>query len=272
MFQLSYFIASSGIGRALAIHFSDLKFQVYAVARREQKLEELKSETKYPENIHTFKFDLTDWNNIGALTDNFVNEGSEPPKFDFVVQNAGTLGQMKPFGELDAGKWKAAYDLNVHSPLFLAQKMLNENMFAAGARILHVGTGAAHVAIPSWLPYCTTKTAFFAMYRCLAAEFKQLGVDVSIASFMPGVVESEMQQAIRSTDENDFPMKQMFVDFKKEMKKMAEEKNYAPPEDGVDNAFNVAKFVEFLLLETNKEEYEKEWDIREKSLFARWIK
>ena len=49
--------ASSGIGKALAIKFSNEGWQVAASARRENLLKELNK--KYP-NIHSFALDVTD--------------------------------------------------------------------------------------------------------------------------------------------------------------------------------------------------------------------
>ena len=61
--------ASSGIGKALAVKFSNEGWQVAASARRENLLGEL---NKNNSNIHSFPLDVTDKNQCKKIFDRFV--------------------------------------------------------------------------------------------------------------------------------------------------------------------------------------------------------
>ena len=51
--------ASSGIGRDIARYLSSLGYEIYAVARREERLNELKAELKTP--VHPITADVSNY-------------------------------------------------------------------------------------------------------------------------------------------------------------------------------------------------------------------
>ena len=110
-------------------------------------------------------------------------------------------------------------------------------------------------------------------YRCLALE---LAPSVLVGSCKPGIVDTEMQDAMRLATEEDFPNVTFFKKLKTEKEKTFDaEKDLKPhfPETGrLDTPENVAHFCWFLLNKTNSEEYSsQDWDIRDQAIANRWL-
>ena len=78
----------------------------------------------------------------------------------------------------------------------------------AGARlrILNISTGAAHRPLPGLAAYCASKAAAVMILDCLAEERP----DVAIEHIDPGVLDTDMQSVLRSTDDLALPARQTF--------------------------------------------------------------
>jgi len=239
---------------------------VLAVARREEKLKETQALGE-PGKIDIVAADVATEEGRQAIADAVEASGQ---KLEFVVQNAGVIGKVSSAMNIDYDSWRNAFAVNVDAPLFLTQRL--EEHLAPSARILHIGSGAAHNAMDGWTAYCSTKAAFFMMYKCLAKELGKKGI--LVGSVKPGIVESPMQEEIRKAKTEDMEMADQFREFKaNEYSGPDPDQPHAPPKGGLDTAANAAHFVHFLLTETSAEEFvDKEWDIREEFHHSRWVK
>jgi len=156
--------------------------------------------------------------------------------------------------------------------VFLLQA-LQPHLRRPGARVLHIGSGAAGKAVGGWTAYCASKAAFLSVYRCLSQELRPEGVHVG--SVRPGIVDTPMQGAIRSADEDAMPDVDFFRSLHKAVKggSGGGDKPRAPPSDSLDSAENVGAFLRFLLLEAGEDEFSaEEWDIRDDSHHGRWVR
>ena len=93
------------------------------------------------------------------------------------------------------------------------------------------------------------------IYKVLASEVSHLGI--AVGSARPGVVDTPMQDLIRQKTSAEMPDVSRFQIMKKQG-------SLVNPED-------VAKFLDWLLHETNDVEFsEQEWDIRDEVSLHRW--
>jgi len=249
------------------VFFSKNGYGIVAVARRQEMLEETKK--------------LGESNNFNLVCANVATpEGRDaiakavhqfcPKKLNFIIQNAGVIGNITKIENIDYDSWRSAFAVNVDAPLFLTQKLLPE--LAKDARILHIGSGAAHGPLAGWGTYNVSKAAFHMLYRCLEKELGPKGIHVG--SVKPGIIETNMQETIRAASQEDMALVDRFKFFKENEYKGADAlKPHKPPKDGLDTPENVAFFVNFLLNDVSSEEFtEKEWDIRDEDNHDRWIK
>ena len=126
-----------------------------------------------------------------------------------LINNAGTLGPARPIGGADPAETIAAVNLNVTAPILLTDAVVRARPADADLRVAHVSSGAGRRPLEGWSVYCATKAAVDMHAQTLAAE-KLDGVRV--AAIAPGIVDTDMQATIRSSD--DFPAREQFVEYK----------------------------------------------------------
>lgn len=131
----------------------------------------------------------------------------------WLINNAGTVEPMAQSHQLlDAWAISQAMQLNVSSVMALTGAFLAHSPTTADRRVLNISSGAGRGPVPGWAVYGSSKAAIDAYTQTVAAEHPSLRV-VSLA---PGVIDTDMQQAIRHTDEAQFPNKARFVALRKE--------------------------------------------------------
>ncbi|KAG7344143.1 short-chain alcohol dehydrogenase/reductase [Nitzschia inconspicua] len=203
----------------------------------------------------------------------------------YLVHSAGTIEPIRLAGQITPEEFRNALNVNLEGPFFLSTALYPfleaKDDDAAAGRILHVSSGAAHGAPPiGWGVYGITKAAFFQSFKVLSREFEHLGGKVVVGSFKPGVVDTSMQGVIRESPAESMPVVGNFKALKEKVLAQAAEgastKAMPPPKGALDSPENVAFFAEWLLLGTTDEEFSNlsdpnEYDIRDSSLFPKWI-
>lgn len=148
-----------------------------------------------PEKVRRFKF------KVNASAETLI-----------LINNAASLGEVKPLGEASADRIIRTFNVNVASPSILCAHFLAQTKDFKGSRIIiNISSGAAKFAIPSWSTYCASKAAINQLTEVLQVDYP----DVQCLSISPGVVDTAMQKEIRELSAEDFPDKQRFIDYKK---------------------------------------------------------
>uniref|UniRef100_A0A7R9WVQ2 Short-chain dehydrogenase n=1 Tax=Craspedostauros australis TaxID=1486917 RepID=A0A7R9WVQ2_9STRA len=237
--------AGSGLGRAMAVHFSQNGFPVLGIGRRLAPLQEIESGS-----ISILSADVSEQEGRQAIYD-AIPTGDH---IKYLIHNAGVLEPIQPLMDVKPADFRKHMSINLEAPLFCTQ-MLAPKFQANSTRVLHVSSGAAVSPYEGWGTYCTSKAALNMVYRVLDLELKAKGIRVG--SVRPGVVDTPMQSVVRSADEAVFPNLQRFVDLK-------ESNQLLPPE-------KVARFMFWLLTETTPDEFAaEEWDIRDDRHQGKW--
>jgi benzil reductase ((S)-benzoin forming) len=237
--------AGSGIGKALAIALAKEDFNVLAIGRRQETLTE--TQQANPSKIQTLVADIGTIEGRESIVNYFKSHSNI--KINFLIQNAAVLRPAGRLSEISLQDWREHQAINVDAPLFITQQLLP--YFSDGSRILHVSSGFAHSPQVGWGCYCLSKSAFFMLYQLLRDELKEN--NIFVGSARPGVVDTPMQDLVRSFDPKEIPNVEFF-------RKLKEKSKLLSPEV-------VADFFMWLLTKTTGEEFsEKEWDITE------WLK
>jgi hypothetical protein len=136
-----------------------------------------------------------------------------------LVNNAGAApaGRMQ---NQDPVQLERAFAVNVVMPLWLMGFSLRRRPAQAEVRIVNVSSGAAQRPVPGLAAYCGSKAALRMAGMTVAAEAEG---SVSVLSYEPGVVDTEMQLAARSAPLEDFPSGERFRRFHAEGQLVAPE-------------------------------------------------
>lgn len=190
---------SSGIGKALAEAALSAGYKVTGLSRRHT--------IEHP-NYRHLNVDLTDLDDYAGI--GFDGVPKETDEI-ILVNNAGTIGPVKPVSGMDPVQVARAYRLNLTAPTILSQLFLeNLSDFQGQKTILNISSGAGSYPIKSWSVYCASKAALDMFSEVLQLDHPE----VRCHAISPGVVDTEMQGEIRRASEKDFPDLDRFVEYK----------------------------------------------------------
>lgn len=202
MAKLAYITGSSrGIGQALALLLLDKGYKVVGLAR---------NKTIDHPNFQHIPIDLS--NLLAVKEFNFEIESDEA----ILVNNAGKIGEIAPVGEVTDQEMESVMNINTIAPQILSNKFIKRFKNNKGNyHILNISSGAGKRAISSWATYCASKAAIDLFSETIAAEFDWKEMDNwHIHSCAPGVVDTKMQEHIRSTDQSKFMHVENFKAYK----------------------------------------------------------
>ncbi|MDN3204436.1 SDR family NAD(P)-dependent oxidoreductase [Algoriphagus sediminis] len=179
--------ASSGIGKELATIHAEKGGDMVLVARRKEKLVELKSdlETKYSVSVTIISKDLSV---AGSATELFEEIQASGTEINFLINNAG-FGLRGYFQELPWERQQQMMQLNMISLSELTYLFLPQMMKRGSGRILNVSSTASLMPGPLQAVYFATKAYVTFLSNALAEELKNTGITVT--NLMPGATETE---------------------------------------------------------------------------------
>ncbi len=165
---------------------------------------------------HTnFKHFAIDLSNIDEVLNLNIEKHSEAYKI-VLINNAGTIGEVKPIGRQSNKSIVNVFTLNTICPTILSNKLLQTyNGIDVSIVIVNISSGAARHPIESWAPYCASKSAIDMFSQVLQAENGYDTKNLRIFSIAPGIVDTKMQQQVRESKPDEFPHLEKFIDYKK---------------------------------------------------------
>ncbi|MDQ3109670.1 MAG: SDR family NAD(P)-dependent oxidoreductase [Bacteroidota bacterium] len=133
-----------------------------------------------------------------------------------LVNNAGAIGAVKHVGQLHSAEITSAINVNLVAPALLANSFLRAySSLPAKQVIINVSSGAGKNPSDGWSAYCATKAGLDMFTRTVAEELKIDGkTHIFTFSVAPGLVDSAMQDHIRTITAVDFSRIQAFIDYK----------------------------------------------------------
>lgn len=148
--------------------------------------------------------DLDTWLDGDTLS-SFLSDAREI----VLINNAGTVTPVELTGRLSPTEIATTVNLNVTAPIALTDAVIRHRPEGVPVRVVHISSGAGRHPYPGWSVYCATKAAVDMHAQALAEE----GIDgVRVAAIAPGIVDTDMQATIRSSD--GFPLRDQFVGYK----------------------------------------------------------
>ena len=185
--------ASTGIGRALALHLADAGWEVVATARSREALETLAASR--PGRIRAAAADVTDAAGLRTALDGAVAEAGR--EVALAVLNAGAWRQMGA-ADFDAAAFRAMMEVNVTGAGNALAAVMPGMMARGRGQIALVASVAGYRGLPRAVGYGASKAALISLAETLRFELAPHGVMVNVVN--PGFVRTPM------TARNDFPM------------------------------------------------------------------
>ena len=197
---------SKGIGKALVEKYASKNYKVYTLSRSINNLK----------NCTEISVDLSD-NKATQETFSTLLEELKSINITSVtlINNAGRLGVISNLENIAVNDISKSIQLNTTTPLILSSLFIkNLEDLNCKKQIINISSGAAMKPYEGWSVYCTSKAAIDMMTKAIAGEQNELENGVKCVAIYPGVVDTNMQTTIRSTDKKDFKNLQRFIDLK----------------------------------------------------------
>ncbi len=182
--------ASSGIGKACALHLAAKGFSVFAGVRREEDGQALQAEA--PSGITPVLLDVTDAASVRDAAAQVAERTGG--RIDALMNNAG-IGRGGALEATEMVDVRAVFEVNVLGLIAVTKAMIPLLLPNRG-RIVNIGSTSSFLAIPGAAVYSASKFAVRALTDSLRNELHHLGVRVILVA--PGAIESSIWEKGRA--------------------------------------------------------------------------
>ncbi|WP_458626748.1 SDR family oxidoreductase [Winogradskyella sp. PC D3.3] len=184
--------ASSGIGKATAIHFQKKGWNVVATMRNTNSGKDLAE----LQNVLVTRLDVTDSSSIQSAVKAAVQKFET---IDVLLNNAG-YGMLGTLEATPIATIREQYNVNVIGLLETTQTVLPIMRKQKSGTIVNISSMGGRIALPLGSVYGATKYAVEGISEALQYELEPLGITVKIIE--PGVITSNFSKSVAFNDEN----------------------------------------------------------------------
>jgi short-subunit dehydrogenase len=186
--------ASAGIGREFARQLGGRARSLILIARREQRLNELRDELNRQHPKLAISFRKTDLADLAQLKDLLAWLDHERIDVDLLINNAG-VGDSGPFAASNPIRNEQMTLVNIVALTTLTRHLLPRMIARGRGGILNVSSSAGFLPIPDFAVYAATKAYVTSLSEALRAELR--GTGVSVCALCPGPVQTEFQEVAK---------------------------------------------------------------------------
>jgi len=179
--------ASSGIGKEFARIHASKGDDLVLIARRKNKLEQLKQELEsiYGIKVEIIIKDLSYINAAQEIYDEVIQKGIQ---IEYLINNAG-YGALGKFHELDLNRQVSMINLNITVLTVLTRLFLPDFVKRNSGKILNTSSTASFMPGPLQAVYFATKAYVTFFSNALSEELHD--TNITVTNLMPGATESE---------------------------------------------------------------------------------
>lgn len=188
-----------GIGKAAAEQLAALGATVVITARSAAQVEQVAATLRDQGAMAIgVTGDVADPEQVKRISDIVIDHFG---RIDILVNNAAVIWPVEDVVNTNADEWAYNIQVNVLGPFYLVRNVLPLMIKQQYGRIVNVSSGAAINPILGASAYSASKAALDMFTRAVATELVNSGVTIN--SFHPGMVDTEMQVELRSIDTSD---------------------------------------------------------------------
>jgi len=179
--------ASSGSGRAMALHLSALGYPVAVCARRQGPLEELQAEIRAKGGrALAVPADMAVWGEAEGFVERVVREYG---RIDVLVNNAGWGVRSAEFASLSLEEIRQGVDVNLYTVLYGCRAALPHMKKQRAGHLINVSSILGKRGRMNLAVYTACKHAVEGFSRALLNEVNSHGIKVSVLA--PAAIRTE---------------------------------------------------------------------------------
>ncbi|MCM3585098.1 (S)-benzoin forming benzil reductase [Mesobacillus maritimus] len=204
---------SKGLGAKIVRNLLENNVYVISVSRGEN--EEI-AQLKQVNNYQFFRCNLASPTEISNVFEEITKLVFSPETEGiYLVNNAGVIDPIETAGNLNDEAVLRNVQINLTAPIQIS------NLFLQKAKetniplmIANVTSGAGERPVHGWSLYCSTKAGINMFTKTVSLELENHQSPIKIFAYSPGIMDTEMQQKIRSSSEAAFAEIEKFQGYK----------------------------------------------------------
>jgi len=123
-----------------------------------------------------------------------------------LINNAGVIPPIAPLSASDPAELAQALRVGLEAPMLLTSAFLGgTEHWLVPRKVLNISSGLGRRAMASQAAYCAAKAGMDHFTRCAALDEALKPHGAKLCSLAPGVIDTDMQLQLRSTNHHDFP-------------------------------------------------------------------
>lgn len=168
--------ASSGIGAALAVRYSEMGCRVIMSARNVERLESVRQQCVTPDNCFIVPLDLSDQTSLAYAADEVLSRFC---KVDILINNGG-ISQRSMVAETPIDIDRRVMEVDYFSGVYLTKRVLPSMLEHGGGHIVAISSIVGVFGFPQRSAYSAAKHAIHGFYETVWAELHDRGIGITI--------------------------------------------------------------------------------------------
>jgi NAD(P)-dependent dehydrogenase (short-subunit alcohol dehydrogenase family) len=182
-----------GIGRAIAIAFSQAGAHIVVASRTMSQLEETSQEIlKIGGRALPVVADVSKVDQVSNLAKKSLEEFK---RIDILVNNAGISPFTVPIEDIQEDGWNRIIDTNLKGVFLCTQEIGREMIKHKRGKIINMTSIGGIVGFPGQAVYCVSKAGIIMLTKMFALEWGKYNINVNAIG--PGMVETQMTEKYR---------------------------------------------------------------------------
>lgn len=196
---------SRGLGAALTEHYVEAGWSVREFSRSGESEAHVDADFSRREST------------IDALDTEMRALKDEPWEEVLVILNSAQVGPVGPLGVSKPRDWWQSLDVNLTLNLSCAG-LMQKHFQGLNARktLVALSSGAARQGMEGWGLYCLAKSGLERFVEAMAQEQAYQANPIGAISISPGLIDTEMQAQIRSSNPEHFHQVEQFQSFQQQ--------------------------------------------------------
>ena len=206
--------ASRGMGLAMAQQLLASGHSLLCISRRVNDTLAAKAQA-VGATLEQWPLDLVDSTGSALRLKNWLQQPGRQHASATLINNAGVIPAIAPLSALAAPDIARALRVNLEAPIALSAAFLAATEdWGVPRKVLNISSGLGRRAMASQAVYCAAKAGLDHATRCLAQEEALKPRGARVCALAPGVIDTDMQDQLRSADASAFPDRARFEQLK----------------------------------------------------------
>lgn len=206
--------ASRGLGAAMAEQLLTRGALLLTMSRKPNRTLDANADAAAA-TLEQWSIDLADGVSAAARLEAWLGDRDDSFSSATLVNNAALAGEAGPIDEAAADELAAVLRVGLEAPMLLTSAFLRATRaWTAPRKVLNISSGAGKKPLTGTAAYCAVKAGLDHFSRVVALDEARRPRPAMIVSLAPGVIDTDMQTALRDSDPQAFPSQPQFAAMK----------------------------------------------------------